>query len=415
MSNTLAIAAVTSTIRYVLHESLGGDEPAPIGGADVTTLRPTQVADLGNVGQTAAGLNVYLYQVTPNHAWNLDDLPTRHSDGTLARRPAAALDLHYLVTAYGDEEALEPQRLLARSALALAATPVFTKAVIENAVATFDTGATDFLDATDLADQDELVKITPTPLPLEELSKLWGVLGTGYLLSQAYTATVVLLRAEAPVRTPLPVMTRDLAVRPFSRVLLDAVAVAGDGPAVTGATLVLTGRGLLDARTVVRVAGETLDPDPSSRTTRLVTTLTGAVRAGVHGVQVVHEAAPGAPGEPTRVLGRSDTVPLVVRPSVGALTTTGTQLEIPVTPALREGQRAIVSLARIAGGDAADPALVEEHFGPVPDADAPADRLDVPLSSLTAGTWLVRVTVDGVASLPTMSGDTYDGPAVTLP
>ncbi|WP_460707420.1 Pvc16 family protein [Myceligenerans halotolerans] len=415
MSNTLAIAAVTSTIRYVLHESLGGDEPAPVGGADVTTLRPAQVADLGNVGQTAAGLNVYLYQVTPNHASNLDDLPTRHRDGTLARRPAAALDLHYLVTAYGDEEALEPQRLLARSALALAATPVFTKAVIENAVATFDTGATDFLDATDLADQDELVKITPTPLPLEELSKLWGVLGTGYLLSQAYTATVVLLQAGLPVRTPLPVLTRDLAVRPFSRVLLDDVAVAGDGPAVTGATLVLTGRGLLDARTVVRVAGEALEPDPSSRSTRLVTTLTGAVRAGVHGVQVVHEAAPGAAGEPTRVLGRSDTLPLVVRPGVGTLTTTGTRLEVPVTPALQEGQRAVVSLARIAGGDAADPPLVEEHFGPVSDDDAPADRLDVPLSSLTAGTWLVRVAVDGVASLPTMSGDTYDGPAVTLP
>ncbi|MFV2144646.1 DUF4255 domain-containing protein [Isoptericola sp. G70] len=414
MSNTLAVAAVTSAVRYVLHQSLG-DEPAPVGGADVTTLRPAQVAELGNVGEVAAGLNVYLYQVTPNHAWNLDGLPTRHPDGSLARRPAAALDLHYLVTAYGDEEALEPQRLLARSTLALAATPVLTKSVIQDAVATFDTEATDFLDAADLADQDEAVKITPTPLPLEELSKLWGVLGTPYLLSQTYTATVVLLQAGLPVRTPMPVASRALAVRPFSRVLLDAVAVAGGGPAVTGAMLVLTGRGLLGARTAVRVAGERLAPDPSSRTDRLAVTLTDAVRAGVHGVQVVHEAAPGAPGEPVRVLGRSDTLPLVVRPDVGTPTTTGTHVEVPVTPPVAAGQRATVSLARVAGGDDADPALVEEHTGPVPEAGPPLDRLDVPLAALTPGTWMVRVTVDGVASLPTMSGDTYDGPSVTLP
>ena len=124
MSNTLAIAAVTSTMRHVLHEALGGAQPGPVGGADVTTYRPAQLSDADTVGNAASGLNVYLYQVTPNHAWNLTDLPTRHGDGSLARRPVAALDLHYLVTAYGDEEALEPQRLLARAALALASTPV---------------------------------------------------------------------------------------------------------------------------------------------------------------------------------------------------------------------------------------------------------------------------------------------------
>jgi len=34
MSNTVAIAAVTSTMRHVLHESLGGAQPGPVGGAD---------------------------------------------------------------------------------------------------------------------------------------------------------------------------------------------------------------------------------------------------------------------------------------------------------------------------------------------------------------------------------------------
>src|SRR6478735_8051816 len=175
MSNTLAIAAVTSTMRHVLHEALGGAQPGPVGGADVTTSRPAQLSDADTVGNDASGLNVYLYQVTPNHAWNLSDLPTRHGDGSFARRPLAALDLHYLVTAYGDEEALEPQRLLARGALALATTPVFTRDTIAAAIAKYGVDATGFLADSDLGEQTELVKVSPTPLSLEEVSKLWGV------------------------------------------------------------------------------------------------------------------------------------------------------------------------------------------------------------------------------------------------
>ena len=120
MSNTHAIAAVTSTLRFVLQQAIDG-EPDPVAGRKVTTLRPAQVAALGSDDTPARGLNLFLYQVTPNQAWNLTDLPTRNSSGALVRRPVAALDLHYLVTAYGDEPALEPQRLLARAALALAA------------------------------------------------------------------------------------------------------------------------------------------------------------------------------------------------------------------------------------------------------------------------------------------------------
>ena len=55
---------------------------------------------------------------------------------------------------------------------------------------------TAFLADADLADQVELVKLSPTPLSLEEMSKLWGVLGTPYLLSLTYTATVVLIEAD---------------------------------------------------------------------------------------------------------------------------------------------------------------------------------------------------------------------------
>ncbi|GAB3047273.1 DUF4255 domain-containing protein [Intrasporangium mesophilum] len=416
MSNTLAIAAVTSTMRHVLHESLGGAQPGPIGGADVTTYRPAQLSDADTVGNDASGLNVYLYQVTPNHAWNLSDLPTRHGDGSLARRPVAALDLHYLVTAYGDEEALEPQRLLARGTLALASTPVFTKAVIQAAIDKYDTDPTGFLADADLADQAELVKVSPTPLSLEEMSKLWGVLGTPYLLSLAYTATVVLIEADVVPRRALPVRERVVAVRPLTRIRLEAVEVDGGGAVVTGATLVLTGGGLLAAHTAVSVGSVRLVPDATSTTTRLTVTLTADVSAGVHAVQVLRvQPADPVAGTPERVTDRSSGLPVMVLPTPGPVTKTATLVRVPVAPPLREGQRATVTFGRLSGGQPDDPPLVGATFPPVLAADAPLARLDVARNELTAGTWLVRVSVDGAESLPTLSGDTYDGPAVTLP
>ena len=414
MSNTLAIATVTSTLRHVLHESLSNDEPDPVGGGDVTTYRPTQLSDADTVGTSAAGLNVYLFQVTPNHAWNLSDLPTRRPDGSLSQRPLAALDLHYLLTAYGDEEALEPQRLLARGALALAATPVFTKATIEAAIAKYGADATSFLTHADLADQTELVKVSPTPLSLEEISKLWGVLGTPYLLSLAYTATVVLIEASVTPRRALPVRERAIEVRPWTRPRLDRVAVTGDGPAVTGAEIVLTGSGLLSSNTVITFSGTRLVPDPASTTSRLIITLPPAIPAGVHAVQVVHlQPADPVAGTPERTLASSNSLPMLLLPTVGAITKTAAQVRVAVVPPITEGQRAALSFARLAGGAPGDPPVVGTAFPPV--EGAAVSQLVIPRAQLSVGTWLVRVEVDGVESQPTMSVDRYDQPAVTLP
>lgn len=425
MSNTLAIAAVTSAMKYVLNEGLSLAKPDEVNGASITTWRPAQLADSGTVDNDANGLNVYLYQVTPNHAWNLTDLPTRHRDGSIARRPLTALDLHYLVTAYGKEDALEPQRLLATAALALAKTPVFTKDVIADAIAMYDVNPTDFLVHSDLPDQPELVKVSPTPLSLEELSKLWGVLGTPYLLSVAYTATVVLIEAPIPVRRALPVRRFPVIdVQPFSRVVLADVSVlSADGtpaPASTGRTLVLTGSGLLSARTRVDIGRVALIPTAQSTVDRIETTLTDAVPAGVHPVQVV-QTTPADPiaGTPERISGRSRALPLVVVPTVGpiAVIVDGGGIgfvSVSVTPPLREGQRATVSFARLAGGNPDEPALLDASFPPLSADDAPKTSLDVKRSLLTKGTWLVRVTVDGAESVPTSTGETYDGPTVVL-
>ncbi|MGH4009587.1 MAG: DUF4255 domain-containing protein [Pseudonocardiaceae bacterium] len=200
MSNGLAIAAVTSTLRYVLERALQHPHPGSVGGSRVTTLRPNQLGDTSVVHGPA--INVFLYRVTPNHAWNLADLPTGSTNGSLERRRVAAVDLHYLITCHGQDESLDAQRLLGRTVTALAGTPVLTRDVVVDAMNTYATAAeTTFLAEADLADQVELVKVSPASMSLEEMSKLWSVLQTPYLLSLTYTATVVLIEADVTVST----------------------------------------------------------------------------------------------------------------------------------------------------------------------------------------------------------------------
>jgi hypothetical protein len=202
MSNHLAIATVTTGLLRYLQGAVGAD----VGNATVTAVRP----DGPNAGLPQVGVNIFLYQVTPNTAWRNHDLPTRRGDGGLTQRPQIALDLHYLLTFYGDETLLEPQRILGSAVRALHARPVLTRQEIRSAVA-----ATAFLTGSDLAEEIETVKFSPQPLTLEELSKLWSVFfQTTYTLSMAYDASVVLIAADSQPQMAQPVITPAIQVFP---------------------------------------------------------------------------------------------------------------------------------------------------------------------------------------------------------
>lgn len=217
MSNFLAVATVTATLERTLQAAVGADVP----GASVTTVRPNGP----NSGVPDTGVNLFLYQVTPNVALRNRDLPSRRPDGQLTQQPIAALDLHYLLSFYGAEADLEPQRLLGSAVRTLHAQPLLVRETIRNTV-----GAVGFLNGSNLADQVETVRFTPLPLNLEELSKLWSVFfQTTYVLSVAYQASVVLISAEeAPVlaqpvqeRVVFAVPSVDLTVQALQPDLLD--------------------------------------------------------------------------------------------------------------------------------------------------------------------------------------------------
>ncbi len=414
MSNTLAIAAVTSTLRHILERALTARHPGPVGGASVRTLRLDQLSHGELAG--SPGLNLMLYQTTPNHAGNLTDLSTRDASGALLKRPNAAIDLHYLVTAFGDEASLEGQRLMARALVALAATPVLTRDTIAAARAAHSPlPDLEFLADADLDAQVELVKLSPLPLTLEDHTRIWGLFQDApFQLSAAYRATVVLLEADVATRRPLPVRTRVLGVQAGMGPVLTAIEAVDPGEAVTvGSGIALRGSGLLRGSadtTLVRIGRAALTPDPGSTPEGLLVTLDDGVAAGIHGVRVEHvRPSPGPGGPPERIVGVSAAQPLTVYPTVAVEDVTADDVVLRLHPPLTPAQRALVRLDPTAGG----PPL-SLGVDPVPADGAPRPTLTLDRSGLPDGDYLVRVEVDGIASIPDRTGDLYTGPLLEL-
>jgi hypothetical protein len=112
--------------------------------------------------------------------------------------PPLALNLYYLLTAYGqDNEDISAHRLLGKGMRILHDNAILRRADIEAALAD-----------SDLQNQVERVRITPQPLSIEEVSKLWATFQTQYRLSAGYEVSVVLIDSSLPVKAPLPVLTR---------------------------------------------------------------------------------------------------------------------------------------------------------------------------------------------------------------
>src|ERR1043166_7068288 len=174
MSSPLAIAAVTATLKDLLNDGLLNHDLSAVGSFSVTALPPDRVSTGANEPNQ---LNLFLYQVTPNLGWRNSGLPSRDGGGVRLSAAPLALDLHYLLTAYGSAD-LNAEILLGYSMQLLHETPVLSRAQLRTVL-----GAPSLVDgsilpqpfgplsALDLADQIELIKISPVFLSTEDLSK----------------------------------------------------------------------------------------------------------------------------------------------------------------------------------------------------------------------------------------------------
>ncbi len=213
MSSPLALAAVTAVLRDLLNNGLIDHNITGALGNNVTvTAVPPDTIAIDNTNARTQ-LNLFLYQVTPNAGWRNVGLPSRDERGTRLSNPPLALDLHYLLTAYGAAE-LHSEILLGYAMHLLHETPVLDRQAIRTALSggTIDSSilppAFQALAAADLADQVEQIKITPETLSTEEMSKLWSAIQGHYRPTAAYHLSVVLIESRRATRNALPVLTR---------------------------------------------------------------------------------------------------------------------------------------------------------------------------------------------------------------
>jgi Pvc16 N-terminal domain len=216
MSNPLAIAATTATLRGLLELEI----PEAVSGIPssfiVTTFSPDVAAK--EYSDEKIGLNLFLYQTVTNAAWRNMDTPVSIRPGETGL-PPLALNLHYIVTAYAKDDATlgnVSQRILGAAMSVLHDHPLLFREEIESA-----------LGGNDLHNQFERIRVTPLPVSVDELSKLWTMFQTQYRVSAAYEATVVLIDSRRPVKAALPVLKRGKEDR-------GAIAVAGSAATLTG-------------------------------------------------------------------------------------------------------------------------------------------------------------------------------------
>lgn len=403
MSNYLAIATVTATLQRTLQAAVQVD----VEGARVTNVRP------GNVGSGTpeTGINLYLYRAAPNPAWRNAELTTRTLEGQLVKRPQqVALDLDYLLTCYGNEVELEPQRLLGSVVRTLHAHPVLTRPMVLDTIAdsTFP-----FLAASNLADQLEMVKFMPLGLSLEELSNLWSMFAqTPHALSVAYQGTVVLIDTDEPPRKALPVRERRFYVSPTQPVVHQVLSAAGAlQPIDRDSTLLIRGQRLQSDITQVRIGNLDVLPQSVSKTEislQLALLPADELRAGLQTLQVVQRPTMGSPAIPHRGV-ESNVVAFLLRPTItdvqiANLRGSGddprsAQLTVSVEPPIGPTQRVVFVLNERSG------LLPMGYTFEVPTRAVDQSELLVPIHAVKPGEYLVRIRVDDAESLLTVDSD----------
>jgi hypothetical protein len=193
MSSALAIASVTAVLKHVLENALVQQSAAlHMGDISLATLPPDRIP---TGADERTQLNLHLYRLTPNtgrHRTGISSSHNRQQD-----HPPLALDLHYLLTAYGERD-LQAEIVLGFAIQCLYETPVLTREGIRSSLASISSrnGGSPVLQALSVsifADQLEQIAIRPEFLSMEEMSKLWSSLQTRARLSVTYQVSAVVI------------------------------------------------------------------------------------------------------------------------------------------------------------------------------------------------------------------------------
>jgi hypothetical protein len=187
----LALASVTAVLKHVIENGLAGRNVTSQLGGDVTisALPPDRIP---SGGDERAQLNIFLHQVTPHMTLRM--VPDR-ADG---RNGGYAVELHYLITAYGAQD-YQSEILLGHAIELLHEAAVLERESIKQALNSVSTSADRrvvppalaAMAVSDLPDRIERITITPEFLNSEEVSKLWSALQARFRPSVTYKVTAI--------------------------------------------------------------------------------------------------------------------------------------------------------------------------------------------------------------------------------
>jgi uncharacterized protein DUF4255 len=419
VSGALAIAGVSAVLQSNLGNLYAGLSALFGSTVTVSSKAPDLVQDSFAGGGVECQVNLFLHQVTHNTGWRNQDLPSAGADGrTRLSNPPLALDLHYLLTAYGSED-WQAEALLGFALLMLHENPVLTRKDISNAIAKLPINdpanpLSTPLGAVGLADQIELLKITPATLGREEMAWLWTALKADYRPTFPFQVSVVLIEPQNPEIVPLPVLLRNIVVEPDLTPFpaITAVVPPFSQPAARlGQVVTVQGHHLLNATNVVlanslrgiqQAIAPTTAGNASLQFTPPLLNAPGELAAGIYDLSVQVTTASG----PTTI----NSLPFAIAPSIdtwapGILPSGNTSLTVPCSPFVRPGQQVFLVIGNQL--TVADPITVATN----------TPSFTYPNLQPTGGLVRARLRVDGIESRivdRTTTPPTFAGPLVQV-
>ncbi|GAC1385897.1 MAG: DUF4255 domain-containing protein [Marmoricola sp.] len=386
MSNHLAIAAVTASLTTLVQTA-----------ADTAGITPGPRVSASNLQDNGdhARIVVHLLRVSRNAAWSSQNLPTRSSGGGFMARPAAALDLHYLIAFRADTD-FDAHNLLAVTAAELEAWPTLSPDLLTTAEAVFPS-----IGGNDLRQAPEPVRFSPDTVDQDALLRVWSLYTVG-----TFAPTIGVVAGPVIVESPVtpsggvPVSRISLGAEPLRILRLDAVGgPSGPGAPVRSttppATLTLAGAGFR------RAQDETVDLilDGGAVAATVVddgqiTATVGALAPGQHRIQVRRTAPPLDPTlSSTSQVQLSEARAFLVLPTLSSAIMVAGKVKVTVIPAVSNAHQVHVLL------DPTAPTGSSLRLDPTLTA-APTGTFEVDPSGAPAGTYIVTIEVDGARSLP---------------
>lgn len=436
MSDALAISAVSAVLQFYLH-NIYATLSAQFGGlVSVTSQAPDLVQspfNLGTAGATVENqVNLFMHQVTYNAAWRNVDQPSVAADGrTRLKSPPLAIDLHYLLTAYGSAD-WQAEGLLGYALMFVHENPVLTRKDISFALTHLSAtnNLSSALATSALADQVEMLKIVPATLGREEMAWLWTALKADYRPTFPFLVSVVLMQPDLNQSLALPVLQRAIQAIPIQPARILAVEPPNGQPAALFTdTITVTGEflgqvaqvALTLARYAVRFPVPVI-PFPTSTTVTFIaaqqTTYPAGVPAGFYNLVAQFTDSAGNVTQSTNAL------PVALAPTFPAQTATTvhnlngtTTVTVNFTPAVWEGQNVSLTLSAIPPPVSPNPYVMTVPAQPFTGNTNTSLTFVFP-PGLPIGPLLGRLQVDGVTSPvqvnTAVTPPVFTGPMVTI-